>query len=141
VAAVVRELVSVTTSPVGPAGLVSVTVPVDVSPPTTELGASATLATPAISTVSVVVCEEAPRVAVIVEVALDETERVVIVKVAVVCPESTVTDAGTVAAFVLELVKVTTTPPAPAALESVTVPVELTLPCTGFGAALTLLTS
>ena len=52
--------------------------------------------------------------------------------VAVVCPEGTVTEFGTVAAGVL-LDKVTVVPPEPAGPVSVTVPVEGAPPCTEAG--------
>ena len=55
------------------------------------------------------------------------TAFVMTAKLALVAPAATVTAAGTVAAFVLLLVSVTTAPPAGAALVSVTVPV-LTAP-------------
>jgi hypothetical protein len=51
------------------------------------------------------------------------TALVVTVNVAEVLPEATVTDAGTVAATVFELVSVTTVPAAGAGPVSVTVPV------------------
>ena len=58
------------------------------------------------------------------------TTEVATLKVAVVWPEATVTEAGTVAAAVLLLVRVTTRPPAGAAWLRVTVPVELLPPMT-----------
>jgi hypothetical protein len=59
------------------------------------------------------------------------------VNVALVAPAATVTPAETVAAAVLLLERDTTTPPAGAALESVTVPVELAPPATLAGFMLT----
>jgi len=64
---------------------------------------------------------------------LVETGLVVIGKVADVVPARTVTLAGTCAADVLLLCKVTTAPPAGAAPFNVTVPVELAPPTTGLG--------
>jgi len=58
---------------------------------------------------------------------------VVTEKVAVVFPEETVTDAGTVATAVLLLVRVTVTPAEEAGPFSVTVPVELVPPPTLVG--------
>jgi hypothetical protein len=81
-------------------------------------------------TVRPAVAEAPSRVAVIVVVACAATATVVAVNVAVVWPAATVTEAGTVAAAVFELVMVTTTPPAVAALESVIVPVAFVLPWT-----------
>ena len=57
--------------------------------------------------------------------AFAATRFVVTLKVALVAPEETVTDAGTVAAAVLELESVTTAPPVGAGAPSVTVPVLL----------------
>jgi hypothetical protein len=57
----------------------------------------------------------------------------VTLKVAVVAPAAIVTDAGTVAAFVLLLVSATTVPPAGAAVVSVTVPVLAAPPVTAVG--------
>jgi hypothetical protein len=129
-----------TTSPDEPAGPVRVTVPVELDPPTTDVGERETLATPGRLMVRVAVLEEAPRVAVIVEVAVAETALVEAVKVAVVFPEVTVTDAGTVAAAVLEEVRVTTSPLGPAFPLRVTVPVEVAPPTTAVGDIATLAT-
>jgi hypothetical protein len=82
---------------------------------------------------------EAPRVAVIVTVAFDDTAAVVAVNVAVVLPDVMVTLAGTVAAAVLELDKVTAMPEGPAGPLMVTVPVELVPPVTDVGDMATLL--
>ena len=61
----------------------------------------------------------------------------VAVKVAVVAPASTVTDAGTWAAAVLLEVKLTTAPPPAAGPSRVTVPVDDAPPCTVTGLTLT----
>jgi hypothetical protein len=74
---------------------------------------------------------------VIVTVVVEETGLVDTVKVAVVAPAATVTDAGTWAAAVLLEVKLTTAPPVGATLLSVTVPVEETPPATDVGLTLT----
>jgi len=63
------------------------------------------------------------RVAVMVGVWLEVTVAAMAVNVAVVAPEATVTDAGTVRAEVLLLERVTTEPPEGAAFERVTVQV------------------
>ena len=47
-----------------------------------------------------------------------------IANVAVVLPDATVTDAGTVATLVADELRLTETPPVPAAPDNVTVPVE-----------------
>ena len=73
----------------------------------------------------------------IVTAALEATGLVVAVKVAVVAPASTVTDAGTWAAAVLLDVKLTTAPPAAAGAFEVTVPVDDTPPRTDVGLTLT----
>ena len=77
------------------------------------------------------------RVAVIVTGVDAATLDVVVVNVAVVAPAATVTLAGTVATAVLLLESDTTRPPAGAALESVTVPVEFAPPVTLAGFRLT----
>jgi hypothetical protein len=74
---------------------------------------------------------------VIVTAVVEATEFVVAVKVAVVAPAATVTDAGTWAAAVLLEVRLTTAPPVGAALLSVTVPVEEVPPATDVGLTLT----
>src|SRR5512137_656562 len=65
------------------------------------------------------------------------TALVVAVKVAVVAPAATVTDAGTWAAAAFELVRATTEPPVGAGLSKVTVPVEEAPPMTEAGVTLT----
>jgi len=78
-----------------------------------------------------------PKVAVIVDDALLDTRLVVTVNVAVVAPAATVTVAGTVAAAVLLLLRVTTAPPVGAGPFSVTVPVDELPPVTDVGFKLT----
>ena len=73
----------------------------------------------------------------IVTAVLEATGLVVAVKVAVVAPAGTVTDAGTWAAAVLLDVNATTAPPAGAGSLSVTVPVEGLPPSTDAGFTLT----
>jgi hypothetical protein len=72
--------------------------------------------------------------------AVVETVTVDTVNVALVVPAATVTDAGTVAAPVLLLVRVTTAPPVGAAPLSVTVPVDEAPPVTLVGFRLTPIT-
>jgi hypothetical protein len=74
---------------------------------------------------------------VIVAAVVEATEFVVAVKVAVVAPAATVTDAGTWTAAVLLEVKLTTAPPAGAGPLRVTVPVEEAPPATDVGLTLT----
>ena len=73
----------------------------------------------------------------IVTAVLEATGLVVAVKVAVVAPANTVTDAGTWATTVLLDVKLTTAPPTGAGLSKVTVPAEDTPPSTVAGLTLT----
>lgn len=84
----------VTTAPPVGAALISVTVPVEEVPPTTEVGLSVNVLTPLLSTLSPAVLF-APYVAEIVGVTEVETGLVVIVNVAVVAFAGTVTLAGT----------------------------------------------
>ena len=69
--------------------------------------------------------------------ALEPTAEVVIVNVALVAPAATVTLAGTWAADVLLLVRVTTAPPDGAGPVKVTVPVDEVPPITELGLKLT----
>ena len=121
--------VSVTTDPEDPAGPFRVTVPVDVFPPTTEVGFKVRPERVAALIVSVAVFEAPANVAEIVDEVFELTAVVDTVNVAVELPAGTVTDAGTVA---LELVddSVTTDPPVPAFPLRVTVPVEDVPPVT-----------
>jgi len=68
---------------------------------------------------------------------LEPTAEVVIVNVALVAPAVTVTLAGTCAADVLLLVRVTTAPPDGAGPVKVTVPVDEVPPITELGLRLT----
>ena len=131
-AAAVLLLDSVTNAPAGGAAPFKVTVPVELLPPTTEVGLLVTDDRLAAFTVKVAVLAT-PRVAVITEEVCAPTPSVVTVNVAEVLPAGTVTLAGTVAAAVLLLESVTTAPPVGAAPFSVTVPVELFPPTTVVG--------
>ena len=110
----------------------SVTVPVELLPPTTEVGDLLTEDNDAAVTVRVALALT-PSVPVIMEVVFAATPSVVTVNVAEVLPAGTVTLAGTVAAAVLLLESVTTAPPVGAAAPSRTVPVELLPPTTLVG--------
>ncbi len=138
VAALVEELVSVTTLPPDAAALLSLTVPVIVTlqPPTTDDAERFTLLTVGAVIVSDAVAELDPIEAVLVAEAFAETAVVVIVNVAVLAPEATVTDAGTVAEELLDF-RLTTVPPDGAAAEIVTVPVLDTPPATLVGLTVT----
>ena len=141
VAAEVDELLRVTTLPLGPAGLLRVTVPVIVTlqPPTTVEDDKARLDTVAAVIVSVEVTDALPIVAVMVALAFADTATVVTVKVPVLAPAAIVTDAGTVALVLLDLSD-TTNPPVGAMLLIVTEPVDVDPPSTDVGETVTLLT-
>jgi hypothetical protein len=124
--------VSATESPPVAAAELIVTVPVDVAPPSTDVGFNVTPVTSGPSTVSVAVTEVVPVVAVIVSVLFVPTAVVETVKVPVVAPAATVTVAGTVADGSLED-KATERPPVGAAPFSVTVPLEDVPPLTVVG--------
>lgn len=83
---------------------------------------------------SVAVRVAPPPVAVIVTVVKVVTAAVVMLNVAVVAPAATVTLAGTAAALALLLASVTGSPPAGAALDSVTVPCTALPPLEGLSA-------
>jgi len=114
----------VTTSPVGPAGEVKLTVPVVDAPPRKEFGEIVTLCIEASFIVRF-----AARVIDWLDAAIDDTKVrdetgvVVIANVPDVEPPGIVSVAGTVAAALLE-VSVATKPPVGAGPVSVTVPVE-----------------
>jgi len=128
----------VTTVPPAGAGPDRVTVPDELAPPVTDVGFRAALSSVGAVTVSAAVLVVEPRTALIVAETLAVTPVVEVVKVAVVLPEATVTDAGTVTPLaVLLLERLTAVPPVGAGLESVTVPVELVPPITEVGLRVT----
>jgi len=137
VTAAVLPLLSVTTAPPPGAGPFSVTVPGAGVPP----GSVETLRdfTAAAFTVNVALWVPVFNVAEIVTGVLLATGVVVTVKVAVVAPAATVTLDGTVAAAVLLLLSVTTSPPVGAGPLNVTVPVDEVPPVTVAGFKLTVL--
>jgi hypothetical protein len=126
--------VRVTTAPPVGAGLSSVTVPVEDSPPSIAAGARPTEVRTGACTVRVAVRLTLLKRAVIVTDAFESTATDVAVKVAVVAPAATVTDAGTWAAAVLLELRETTAPPVGAGPLRVTVPVEGLPPTTEVGA-------
>lgn len=131
-AADVLLLCNVTIAPPAGAGPLKATVPVEVFPPTTEVGFLAIEERVGALTVSVVVLMS-PYVPVIVTEVLADTGLVVMGNLAVVAPEATVTLVGTPAAAVLLLPSVTVAPPVGAARFKVNVPVELLPPTTEVG--------
>jgi hypothetical protein len=124
VAFVVSELVSATLIPPVFALPFSVTVPVEGAPAMTEVGLRTRDAMSAGLTVMDAVTLICCFTAEIVTGVAAATPRVVTANVTEVAPAGTVTKAGTVAAAVFELKRKTGTPPAGAADEIVTVPVE-----------------
>lgn len=127
VATVVLEDVRVTTSPPVGATPDSVTVPVDVPFAAIDVGFRVSPVTVRSGAVTVMTAEadELLADAEIVDVLSLFTAAAETVKVAVVAPAATVTEPGTVAALTIELVSVTTKPPAGATRSRVTVPVDV----------------
>ncbi len=126
-----------TTPPVGASPL-SVTVPVEVFPPTTETGLNTTPTSPAGVIANVAVCA-VPFCswAVIVALVAALTPWVDTVKVPDVWPAATFTAVGTLAAEVSLLASETCAPFGPAGPLSETVPVELFPPTTLVGLSAT----
>jgi hypothetical protein len=119
----------------------SVIVPVDVVPPTTEVGLRTTEAIPGVAVIERVALADWPFAeAAIVEVSGTSVSWVVTVKVPVVEPAATVTVAGTVA-FVPVAVRLTVRPPVGAGPLIVTVPVEVRPPMTAVGLRATAVTT
>ena len=130
VAAAVLLLLSVTTVPPEGAEPFNVTVPVEFAlPPTTLVGFNVKDVNPVAAGFTVSVADAEPLyVAVTTAVAEEVTVFEVTVNVADVALAATITDAGTVAAAVFPLESAIVTPPAGAALLSVTVAVEFAVP-------------
>ena len=116
------------------AAWLSVTVPVELTPPRTDVGFKlrALNVTGAVLMVNVAVLVTIPAVAVIVADVAALTAAVVTVNVAVDAPAATVTLAGTVADALL-LERLTTIPPVGAGEPSVIVPVAFVPPFTAVG--------
>ena len=132
-AAAVLLLCKVTTAPPVGAARVKVTVPVELLPPTTDVGLNVSEDKDAGAVTVSVALWLPPSVPVITDDVLLATALVVTTNVADVLPAATVTEDGTCAAAVLLLCRVTTAPPVGAAPFSVTVPVELFPPTTEVG--------
>ena len=132
VATEVRLLPRVTTAPTDGAGPDSVTVPVDGEGSLTVVGFKVRDASVGAVTAKLA-DRDTPHVPVMVTDVFEATALVVTVKVAVVAPAATVTLAGTLAAAVLPLDRVTTAPFAGAGPFRVTVPVEEVPPITEAG--------
>jgi len=109
-----------------PGTALRVTVPPEAVPPLTEEGEIATLETRNGFTSKTTVLETPLNVAVIEVDAVVDTDKWVTENVAVVAPDAIFTEEGIVAAFVSELVKVTTSPAGAAEELRVTVPVTVT---------------
>jgi len=129
-AADVLLLDSDTTAPPVGAGPFSVTVPVELLPPTKVDGTRARVDSEVRPTVRLAVRVTPPYEAEIVTELEADTGRVLIVKVALVAPSGTVTVGGTGATAVLLLDSITGAPPPGAGPFSVTVPVEMLPPTT-----------
>jgi hypothetical protein len=125
-------LVRDTTMPPVGAIEVRVAVPVEDAPPFTLVGLTEMELSAAGVTVREAVAEVLFAVAVMVAVVLEATALVVMLKVAVVAPEATVTELGTAAALLL-LERLAENPAEGAGLARVTVPVEATPPATLVG--------
>lgn len=121
-----------TTVPPGGAAPLRVMVPVLVSPPITEVGASVKVAGPGGVIVNVPVADVPPNDPVIVTRVDDATTVVLTTKEAVEAPPATVTVTGGLALALFEP-SPTTVPPAGAGPESVTVPVVDLPPITETG--------
>src|SRR5262249_6275190 len=139
-ATVVLLLDSVTTAPLAGAAEVKLTVPVLPAPPATLAGLTVSVDKVGAGgtgfTVNTAVRVTPPKLAEMVGAVEAVTVDVAIVKVALVAPAATVTLAGTVATA-LELLRLTTAPPAGAPEVSVTVPCDELPPTTELGARLT----
>jgi hypothetical protein len=133
VAAAVLLLDKVTVVPPVGADVANVTVPWEEAPPVTEIGLKLKELKATGAMVKAAVLEELPLVAVMVTEVEAETANVVTVNVAVVLPDATVTEAGTVAAAGLLLDKVTVIPPVGADAANVTVAWEEVPPVTEVG--------
>jgi len=125
---------SLTTVPSGGAGPLKVTVPVDETPPTTDVGKSVKPVNTAGVIVSDPVLDVVPTVAVILAIVTSGMPEVMIVKDADVAPAATVTLGGSTTKGVeVSDAKATTVPPVGAGPFSVTVPVEDVPPRTEVG--------
>jgi hypothetical protein len=132
---------SVTTFPPVGAWPLSVTVPVDGLPPIRVAGASVKVVNAAGTTVRNALIATPPEAAETLTFVVEETGRLVTVKVPVLKPAATVNVEGTVAAEVLELDSVTIVPPAGALPTRVTVPVAVAPLMTRLGATVRALTA
>ena len=121
-----------TVTPPGPARPLKVTVPFELTPPISELGAMETEVRTAGLTVRFADCADPALVAVTFAMTGVFTPKVETWKVAAVCPPGTVTVAGSVNEL-LEQERLTTFPPGPAKPLRITVPVEERPPWTEFG--------
>jgi hypothetical protein len=128
----VSLLARVTNAPPDGADPFMVIVPVELFPPTTDVGVLVNVDRAAAATARVLVLVT-PYVPLIVTVVLVATGVVLMVKVVLVPPPAMVTLAGTLATAVLLLDNVTTAPISGAVPVNVTVPVEAVPPMTLVG--------